>query len=498
MALFFLTSGLFLGWSLGANDAANVFGTAVATRMVRFRTAAIICGVFVVLGAVISGGGASGTLGELGAVNALAGSFMAALSAALAVFWMTKAGLPVSTSQAIIGGIVGWNLFTGTLTDRASLARIVSAWVLCPVLAAAFAALLFLVARVVLAHVRVHMLRLDMLTRISLVVAGAFGAYALGANNIANVAGVFVPAVPLRSTNLLGVLHFSSAQQLFLVGSVAIAVGIFSYSHRVMSTVGRDVFKLTPITALIVVLAEGIVLFLFASESLETWLITHGLPPMPLVPVSSSQAVIGAVIGIAVVKGGRGINFGILRRVAGGWVVTPVIAAVTCFIGLFFLQNVFSLSVSRPVPFMVTEDVIERLRTDGIRDEGLLEIEGVEFRNAREFRSALVGRTGLSGESLMRVIERAEIDILAVDPGRFDKLDVGLMTEKQFTAVRALEGRVFGHRWELAEALREASGEWKFLPRTRENHLYNRDIENRLRYIYESFRVSDGEAVGGR
>ncbi len=40
--LFFLTSGLFLGWSLGANDAANVFGTAVGTRMIRFSTAAAI------------------------------------------------------------------------------------------------------------------------------------------------------------------------------------------------------------------------------------------------------------------------------------------------------------------------------------------------------------------------------------------------------------------------------------------------------------------------
>ena len=41
--LFFLTSGLMLGWSLGANDAANVFGTAVGTRMVRFGTAALVC-----------------------------------------------------------------------------------------------------------------------------------------------------------------------------------------------------------------------------------------------------------------------------------------------------------------------------------------------------------------------------------------------------------------------------------------------------------------------
>ena len=82
----FLSSGLFLGWSLGANDAANVFGTAVGTRMVRFTTAALICGVFVILGAVFSGAGAAHTLGALGSVNALPGAFMAALSAGFTVF----------------------------------------------------------------------------------------------------------------------------------------------------------------------------------------------------------------------------------------------------------------------------------------------------------------------------------------------------------------------------------------------------------------------------
>ena len=124
--LFFLTSGLFLGWSLGANDAANVFGTAVGTQMIRFSTAAIICSLFVILGAVISGGGAAHTLGRLGAVNALPGSFMVALSAAVSVYLMTKLGLPVSTTQAIVGGILGWNLFSETRTDVTTLTTILS------------------------------------------------------------------------------------------------------------------------------------------------------------------------------------------------------------------------------------------------------------------------------------------------------------------------------------------------------------------------------------
>ena len=115
--IIFLLGGLFLGWSLGANDAANVFGTAVGTRMVRFKTAAIVCSIFVILGAIISGAGTTETLGKLGAINALPGAFAACVAAGLSVYLMTKAGLPVSTTQAIVGAIVGWNLYTGSATN---------------------------------------------------------------------------------------------------------------------------------------------------------------------------------------------------------------------------------------------------------------------------------------------------------------------------------------------------------------------------------------------
>ena len=59
VTLIFISSGLFLGWSMGANDASNAFGTAVASRMIRFSTAAFLCSVFLIIGAVTSGAGAA-------------------------------------------------------------------------------------------------------------------------------------------------------------------------------------------------------------------------------------------------------------------------------------------------------------------------------------------------------------------------------------------------------------------------------------------------------
>lgn len=344
LVLFFLTSGLFLGWALGANDAANVFGTAVGTKMVRWRTAAIICSVFVILGALISGAGTSHTLGKLGAITALPGAFMTALSAALAVYSMTKSGLPVSTSQAIVGAIIGWNVFSSNPTDAGTLTKILSTWFICPVLSAFIAVALFKTQRYLSRHIKLHMIMADAYTRLALILAGAFGAYSLGANNIANVVGVFIPAEPFPDF-IVGTLSFSSTQQLFLLGGLAIAVGVFTYSKGVMKTVGHSLGRLTPMTALITVLSHSIVLFLFASRGLEAWLAGHGLPTIPLVPVSSSQAVVGAVVGISIFQGAAGIRWSVLRLIIAGWVATPVVAGLICFIGLFFLQNVFGLVV---------------------------------------------------------------------------------------------------------------------------------------------------------
>ena len=381
--LFFLSSGLFLGWSLGANDAANVFGTAVGTRMLKFKTTAIVASIFVILGAVIQGAGANHTLGKLGNVSTIAAAFTVALSAALTVYWMTRMSLPVSTSQAIVGAIIGWNFYTTNPTDINVLTKIVSTWVSGPILGGIFAVLLYMLVRLIFKKSKIHLLYKDSYIRYSLLFVGAFGAYSLGANNIANVMGVFTGAINLPTIDL-GIFVFDSTQQLFLLGGFAIAIGIITYSKHVMETVGNTLMPLTPDAAIVVVLSQALVLFIFSSQGLSNAFQSIGLPAIPLVPVSSSQVVIGSIIGIGLYKGGKEIKYNILGSISLGWVATPLVAGVLAFFMLFFVNNVFKQDVGGNRTLVLNEETKNEIvagNYDTISSNNFIAIDSISTSN---------------------------------------------------------------------------------------------------------------------
>jgi phosphate/sulfate permease len=344
MILFFLTSGLFLGWSLGANDASHIFGSAVGSKMVSFRKAAVIASIFFILGAVIQGSGTSHTLSKLGAVNEIGGSFTLALAAAITIYMMTKFALPISTTQAIVGAIIGWNFFTGNSTDSKTLEKIVLAWIAGPIMGAVFAILLFIIVKKFKKSSRIHLIRFESYIKKGLIIVGAFGAYSLGANNIANVMGVFVPAFHLHDLDLY-LFSLNSNQQLFLLGGIAIASGIITYSWKVMNTIGNNILELSSEAALVVVLAQSMVLFIFSSTSLSNFFVRIGLPPIPMVPVSSSQVIVGCILGIGLYKGARNINFKVLGEIGMGWIISPVASGLLTFFLLFFMKNIFGINV---------------------------------------------------------------------------------------------------------------------------------------------------------
>jgi len=486
MFAFFLSSGLFLGWALGANDASNVFGTAVGSRMIRFRTAAGCCAVFILLGAVISGAGASETLGKLGEVNAIAGAFMVALAAGASVYLMTKAGYPVSTSQAIVGAIMGWNFFCGSLIDYGELKKIVLTWIACPLLSAVIAIFLYRLVTVCIRLFKPHMFSLDAMTRYGLLVVGAFGSYSLGANNIANVMGVFAPLAPFSEISLFWWLVLSPAQQLFFIGGLAIAIGVMTYSRHVMMTVGEGIMNLSPVAAFVVVLAHSLVLFAFASQRLEQFLAAQGLPAFPLVPVSSSQAIVGAVIGIGLLKKGDVVRWRVLGGIASGWIVTPVIAGLLTFISLFFFQNVFNQETHRPVTYHLTPAALNRIRDANMASVPLADMAAKVYPNAMAFNRALKARAGLTPVQRNFIIESAKVDPIQIKGSEIDAIGPNQLSAAQKHALKSLEGHSFIHPWRLGEALAKISPAWCPVPG---DDASKKALDGKLAYLYNLLRA---------
>ncbi|MCU0849158.1 MAG: inorganic phosphate transporter family protein [Spirochaetes bacterium] len=488
--LIFLSGGLFLGWSLGANDAANVFGTAVGSKMLKFRTAAVISSVFVILGSALSGIGATDTLGRLGAINEIAGAFIVTLAAAASVYWMTKNKLPVSASHSIVGAIVGWNVFSGSLTDYDTLTEILSTWILCPVISALLAMVMYRISKSVIGRMKIHMIKVDFYNRLALIIAAAFGSYSLGANNIANVMGVFATTAPFKPLDA-GFLVLSGTEQLFILGGIATAVGIFTYSRRVIETIGGDIVRITPGSAFIVVLSSSIVLFLFASFRIEHFLASKGLPTIPLVPVSSTQTVVGAVLGIGLAHGGRGINFRVLGGIAAGWVATPILAGIITFVSLFFMQNVFNQRVYSPQPYRLGEDVIEKLASEKILLPRLNSIKGKGYKNASDLKSSIED-LGLPVEYDVkrRIISYSKISRLRVNTGAIsNEIKNGWFSPGQVEAVMIINGKTYYREWQFYDELSSLSDEWKKRPDLPINREYNRDMREKLKYLYLRFEV---------
>ena len=281
-------------------------------------------------------------------------------------------------------------------------------------------------------------------------------------------------------------LLISSAQQLFLIGGLAIAIGVFTYSKRVMMTVGSELMRLTPLAAWVAVMAHSIVLFLFASEQLEQWLASLNLPTIPLVPVSSSQAVVGAVIGIGMAQGGHEVHWNRLFSIIKGWFLTPLISCMICFFGLFFLQNVFLQSVKNETRFQLSESVLEKLKNNGIHFTGLKDLENTTYSTSGNLTRTLREHGELNNDDALKAIEFSELKRIRLDPGKMDQLDESLLTENQRMTLGQLKGQRFNHTWEFNDALTEISEEWQIQGGLK-NKLSDRKTQQKLSYLHRHF-----------
>ena len=296
-------SGVFLGWSLGANNFANIFGTGVATGTIKYRTAVLLTAVFVLLGSLIEGPKCMETVGELSRVLPLE-AFYCALAAAITMTLFTYLAIPSSTSQTIIGAIIGAGILSGS-ADYTKLYRIVTCWVFTPIAGIFFGYVLYRILEYILERTIRNMAHRNLVYFIGILIAGCYGAYTLGTNNVATVTGVHVASGML--TPEMGAL----------VGGLAIAAGVLTYGKKVMMTIGKGIVPLDPFSAFVAVLAEALTLHIFTQIG---------------VPVSSSQAIVGAVVGVGIVGDIRTVSPRVLLKISASWALGPVSAGVMAYV----------------------------------------------------------------------------------------------------------------------------------------------------------------------
>ncbi len=304
-----ISGSVVLGWALGSNDAANVFGTAVASRMVRYSTAVILAGLFIIIGAVVQGSGGIHTIGGLTEQTALS-AMIVTMVAGLTVLLMTALKLPVSSNQAVVGVVLGMGLrLNPEQVQWGTLVKVLACWIGTPIGAAIIAAILYTTLGRALDNARMNLVTRSILLKSALLISGSYGAYALGANSAGNVTGAFY------QTDLFAGWD-NRELALTLIGGASIALGVLTFSRNVMFTVGSRLVQLGAFSAMIAVLSEAIIVHIYAFIG---------------VPVSTSQAIVGAVLGIGLIKSVRTIRRSVLYHIVLGWIATPLIGGLICY-----------------------------------------------------------------------------------------------------------------------------------------------------------------------
>ena len=134
------------------------------------------------------------------------------------------------------------------------------------------------------------------------------------------------------------------------------------------------------------------------------------------------------MIGIGLLKGGKGIRWRVLGNIASGWVTTPIIASVVCFVMLFILQNVFNQVVYHEVRYVLSGSVLDHLEKVRHCSCGTGTGQDREIVGGTHFRDAILEvKPALTRELEDKILDVAEIYPLSIDPGKIREIEPGYL-----------------------------------------------------------------------
>ena len=298
---------LVFDYTNGFHDAANAIATSVSTRALTPRVALIMAAVMNFVGAFLGqevantvGGVISPEAGTHGLVIVMSG-LLGAITWNLITWYY---GLPSSSSQALIGGLVGAALASGTTVIwHTVIDKVVIPMLLSPVFA--FAAGFALMLAIMWAFRKRNPHKLQRTFRLMQTVSAAAMALGHGLQDAQKTMGVIFLALLTG-----GYVSAGDDLPIWVIVSAAgaISLGTYSGGWRIMRTLGRRIIHLDP--------ARG-----FASESIAA-AVLYTTAFVYEAPISTTHTITSAVMGVGATKRFSAVRWGVARSIVVAWILT--------------------------------------------------------------------------------------------------------------------------------------------------------------------------------
>lgn len=383
-----IATAFFVAWNNGSNNAPNSIGTAVGAGVISVRKALIIASIASFAGSMSLGIYVTNTVMR-GIVNTVALQGILVVRGMIAVliatgFWTlasTFLKVPMSVHVCIIGGIIGFGLAVGSsFISWSTVIKILLAWAIVPVAAVAIAVGLYhvfhrsfrdpsvarlsvIAASYITVATPIVLLLLKTATvadiatmiimsfaisslatlviykywqrmvrgghdpvheasKILLIMAALSMAYSFGSNDVANSAG------PLAAIlYALGIDHSSTPVWLALiVAALGLSLGIAIWGEKIIGTIGEKITPLSPLTAYVAQMSATLTMLVVSRLGL---------------PVSTSMAIVGGVMGVGVARGLKNVNLKLIARIFGVWLIAlPITIFTGYFLTLLFINYI--------------------------------------------------------------------------------------------------------------------------------------------------------------
>ena len=174
---------------------------------------------------------------------------------------------------------------------------------------------------------RMHFANVEKIFAVLMIVTACAMAFAHGSNDVANAIGPLAAVVSIVGNNGEIAAKAELAWWILPLGGIGIVLGLAIFGKRVMATIGNGITHLTP--------SRG-----FAAElaAASTVVIASGTG----LPISTTQTLVGAVLGVGMARGIAALNLGVVRNIVISWIVTLPIGAGLSILFFYILKSIFS------------------------------------------------------------------------------------------------------------------------------------------------------------